>query len=244
MSADLSRRRFLTAVSFLTGFPVAKKEEDITGSVAYFPLVGLIIGGLLWACASAFGEAFPPGINALFVVAVVGIVTRAHSLHGLAITLDSLGGKGDVRDMGVLMRRGYHGTGGIIGLVLVVLAKYLLISHLIEVQSLVSLIFFPTVGRWAMVCGAWFFPVAEAELAGYVTSRDFWGATGITLLCAILTHGLIGVGIMVLVWISVYGLGHTWTKKRGKISIPVMGAGVELMEILALAILVGVLGTP
>ena len=131
------------------------------------------------------------------------------------------------------------------GLVLAIGAKYLLISQLIEAGSFFSLLFFPTVGRWSMVCSAWFFPASQEEgVVGYPTSRDFWWATGITLLCAILINGLVGLGIMVLAWILIYGMGHYFVRRMESIPASVMGAGVELVEILSLIILVGLLGGP
>lgn len=94
-----------------------------------------------------------------------------------------------------------------------------------------------------MVCLAWFFPASQdGGFAGYPTSRDFWWATGITLLCSILTYGLVGLGIMVLAWVLIYGIGHYFVGRIGGITAQVMGAGVELVEILALVVLVALLG--
>ena len=141
------------------------------------------------------------------------------------------------------MQGGQRGSFGVIGLVLTLLAKYLLISQLIEAGSLSFLLLFPTLGRWSMVCLAWFFPAPQGEFfAGYPLLRDFWRATGITLLCSIITQGLVGLGIMVLVWIFTYGIGHFFVRRIGGITIPVMGAGVELVEILSLAALAALLG--
>jgi cobalamin synthase len=47
---------------------------------------------------------------------------------------------------------------------------------------------------------------------------------------------------MVLVWVFTYGIGHFFVRRIGGITIPVMGAGVELVEILSLAALVALLG--
>ena len=50
MSTDFRGKRFVTALSFLTIFPLAEQEDDAVGSLAYFPLVGFLLGCLLWAC--------------------------------------------------------------------------------------------------------------------------------------------------------------------------------------------------
>ena len=243
MRADFFGRRFLAAISFLTIFPVSEREEDAANSLAYFPLVGFLLGCLLWSCAHAFEGAFYSAVNALFLVSILSIVTRGLSLDGLAATIDGLDRGKDAGDIVALMRGGYRGTLGVIGLVLTLLAKYLLISQLLEAGSFLFLLFFPTLGRWSMVCLAWFFPAIQEEgLTGYLSSRDFWWATGITLLCSILTQGLLGLGIMVLVWVFTYSIGYYLVRRIGSITAHVMGAGMELVEILSLAILVAVLG--
>ena len=243
MSTDFLSKRFLAALTFLTIFPVSEREEDAVDSLAYFPLVGFLLGCLLWACAHAFDEAFYATINALFVVSILTILTRGQPLDGFSAFLDGLGRGRNARDIQAIMREHQRGSFGVIGLVLALLAKYLLISHLFEAGSFHSLLFFPTVGRWSMVCLAWFFPASlEEGCVGYPTSRDFLWATGVTLLCSILTHGLVGLGVMVLVWVLIYGIGHYCVRRIGAITTQVMGAGVELVEILSLALLVALLG--
>lgn len=239
MSTGFYGKRFLAALSFLTIFPLPEREEDAGVSLAYFPLVGFLLGCLLWVCAHAFEEIFYAAINAMFIVSILTILTRGHTLDGFAAALDGLARGRDMRDIQAVMREDQRGSFGIMGLVLAILAKYLLISNLIEGGSLYSLLFFPTLGRWSMVCSVWFFPASQEEgFASYPTLQDFWWATGITLVCSILTHGLVGLGIMVLAWVIIYGIGHYFVKRTGSITAPVMGAGAELVEILALAVLV------
>jgi adenosylcobinamide-GDP ribazoletransferase len=243
MSTDFHGKRFLAAISFLTIFPPSGREEDAADSLVYFPLVGFLLGCLLWVCAHAFEEVFYAAINALFVVSILTFATRGRPLDGFAATLDGLARGRDAGDIRSIMRADQRGSFGVMSLVLVILAKYLLISHLIESGSLYFLMLFPTVGRWSMVCLAWFFPDSQdGGFAGYPTSRDFWWATGITLLCSILTYGLVGLGIMVLAWVLTYVIGHYFVGRIGGITAQVMGAGVELVEILSLVVLVALLG--
>lgn len=245
MKEGFSSRRLMAAFSFLTIFPAPSRgEKDAAGSLTYFPFVGLLLGCLLWACAHALVEAFNPAITAVFIVSILGIVTRGAPLEGLAATFDGFGSGGNVEEMVKTMQRDQRGTFGIMGLVLALLAKYLLISELIEGGHWLSLLFFPTVGRWSMVCLGWFFPVLDEEaITAYPASRGFWWATGITLLCAVLIQGFVGVGIMVLVWVSTYGLGQYCVKKIRGVTTHIMGGVTELVEIFSLAVLVAVYGS-
>ncbi|MBW2039339.1 MAG: adenosylcobinamide-GDP ribazoletransferase [Deltaproteobacteria bacterium] len=243
-------RRFVAAISFLTIFPLVVREgmskEELGSSMALFPLVGLLLGALLWSCAYSFGAAFAPAVNALFLLSVLTIATRGLHLDGLADTLDGLGGGRDKREILKIMRDSHVGTFGVIGLVLTLMAKYLLISQLIEGESSLSLLLFPTLGRWSMVYLTWSFPYVRGEgtgavFASYLSPRDFWWATGTALLISILTHGLAGAGTMALVWVFAYALGHYFVRRIGGITGDVMGAAGELAEILSLATLVALL---
>ena len=245
MKEGFSGRRLMAAFSFLTIFSLPSIEEkDAAGALTYFPFVGLLLGFFLWACAHALGDAFTPAITAVFIVSILSIVTRGAPLDGLAASFDGFGSGGSAEEMVESMQREQRGTFGIMGLVLALLAKYLLISELIEGGHLFSLMFFPTVGRWSMVCLAWFFPVLdEKAIMEYPASRGFWWATGITLLCAVFIQGLLGLGIMVLVWVGIYGLGQYCVKKIGGITPHIMGGSAELVEIFSLAVLVAVYGS-
>ncbi len=242
-------RRFAAAISFLTIFPTAREgvwKEELGSSMAFFPLVGLLLGALLWSCAYTFGAAFTPQVNALFLLSVLTIVTRGLHLDGLADTFDGLGGGRDKGEILKIMRDSHIGTFGVIGLVLTLMAKYLLIGQLIEGESSLSLLLFPTLGRWSMVYLTHFFPYVRgrgtgAVFATYLRPRDFWWATGIALLISILTHGLAGVGTMALVWIFTYALGHYFVRRIGGITGDVMGTAGELTEVVSLATLVALL---
>jgi adenosylcobinamide-GDP ribazoletransferase len=237
-------RRLTAAFSFLTiFFPASARKQYDARSLAYLPLVGLLLGLLLWLLAYALDQGFYPAINALFLVSILIICTRGLPLEGLASLLDGVSRGGTAKEIGRTMRAKQHGTSGVIAISLAILAKYLLMSQLIEDGAFPSLLLFPTLGRWSMVCLVWFFPAEqEKTFVGQPSSRDVGWATAITLLCAIITQGLAGLGIMVLVWVFSYALGRYAVKKIGGITTQVMGAGVELVEILSLALVVGLLG--
>jgi len=240
MKTNPFMRQLTPAFSYLTiFFPGAKGKELPASSLAYLPLVGLLLGCLLWLCAYALDGILYPAINALVLVSLLTIVTRGLPLDGLASLLDSFRKGGTAKEMGRAMRAHQRGSSGVIGICLALLAKYLLISQLIEEGALPSLLLFPTLGRWSLVCLVWFFPdQQEKTVTGPPASRDFWWAAALTVLCALLTQGLAGLGIVVLAWIFSYALGQYSIKRIGSITAPVMGAAVELVELLSLALVV------
>jgi adenosylcobinamide-GDP ribazoletransferase len=243
MRANSFIKRLMAACSFLTiFFPAARRKEYPAAALAFLPLVGLGMGLLLWVCAYALEGVVYPAITALVLLCVLIICTRGHALGGLGALLDALSRDGTAKEAARVMRATQRGTAGVIAISLAILAKYLLMSELIEDGALPSLLLFPILGRWSMVCLVWFFPAEQDKsFAGQPAARDLWWAAAITLLCAILTQGLAGLGIVVLVWIFSFALGRYAVKRIGGITTQVMGAGVELAEILALAAVVALL---
>jgi len=233
-------RRLLATLSFLTiFFPASARKELLSSSLAYLPLVGLLLGCLLWVGAYTLDSVFYPAINALCLLSLLTICTRGLPLDGLGSLLDRMSRGGAAKERGKALRAHQRGSFGVIGIALALLAKYLLMSQLIEEGALPSLLLFPTLGRWSMVCLVWFFPdQQEKTVVGPPASQDLWWAAAITLLCALLTQGLAGLGIMVLVWIFSYALGRYCIKRIGSITGQVMGAAVELVELLSLALVV------
>ena len=83
----------------------------------------------------------------------------------------------------------------------------------------------------------------DKTFVGRPTRRDLWWAAGITLICSLLTQGLAGLGIMVLVWIFSFALGQYAVKRIGGITAQVMAAAAELVELLSLAACVALLSS-
>jgi adenosylcobinamide-GDP ribazoletransferase len=233
-------RQLTAAFSYLTlFFPKARRRDLPAISLAYFPLVGLLLGCLLWLCAYVLDGVFYPVINALVLLMLLTITTRAQGLDGLGSLLDAASKGGTARQRARAMHSHQRGSFGVIAIALALLAKYLLMGQLVEEGALPSLLLFPTLGRWSLVCLVWFFPdQQEKALVNPPASQDFWGATAIALLCALLTQGLAGLGIVVLVWITSYALGRYCIQKIGGITTQVRGAAIELIELFSLAVVV------
>ena len=82
------------AVSFLTILPVrlagAFQPGDLGRSAAWFPGVGLLIGGILAGGRLLFAQVFPDPLGATLVVALWAVITGGLHLDGLADCCDGL----------------------------------------------------------------------------------------------------------------------------------------------------------
>ncbi len=120
---------FLAAFKFLTTIPLPFRREDspeeVGRSVVYFPVVGLIIGLILVGLNWLFGLFLPSAVvNGLLIVSLV-IISGALHLDGFVDTCDGIGGHKSVEDRWQVMHDSHAGAFGIVGVVLLLLVKYI-----------------------------------------------------------------------------------------------------------------------
>lgn len=135
---------FKIALSLLTRWPVKIATPvntiDQGKSVAYYPVVGLLIGALLYSCAYAATYMTPtllpnanPLVLALILVSIWVAITGALHLDGLADSADAwLGGYGDRDRTLAIMKDPACGPAGVIALVLTLLGKTAALAALLS----------------------------------------------------------------------------------------------------------------
>lgn len=135
-----SVRHFLLAIQFFTRIPVTGALADWVGyspamlraSAAYFPAVGLVVGGLVTTLTAAllYGlpTAFAPLVAATLGTAAGVWITGAFHEDGLADVADGLGGSYDRDRALVIMKDSRVGAFGAIAVALALLAKVALLA--------------------------------------------------------------------------------------------------------------------
>jgi adenosylcobinamide-GDP ribazoletransferase len=239
---------FLAALQFLTTLPLPGRREatpeQLGRATAYFPVVGLIIGLILAGLNWLLSHILPPAVvNALLLVALV-IVTGALHLDGFVDTCDGIAGHKAVEDRWRVMRDSRAGAFGIVGVVLLLLVKYVSLNSIPPIFMMATLLFLPVVSRWAMVYAIFVYPYARPSGLGTAFKQktrwpEFTIATLITLIIAMalfplfsLTALLVMLGVwMVTVIFSVY-LKHKFAGLTGD----TYGAINEVAEVTVLII--------
>lgn len=90
-------RPFVFAWHFLTAIPLSRSihepaATELAASMAWYPVVGILIGGGLVCTDWVMGKIFSPEVvNALLILVLV-LLTRGLHQDGLADTLDGLAG--------------------------------------------------------------------------------------------------------------------------------------------------------
>ena len=141
----------LIALQFLTRVPVRlggmPAPEQIGRSLLWYPLVGLLIGGVLLGLHLLLG-ATPALLQAALLLAVWVALTGGLHLDGLADSADAwAGGFGDKERTLAIMQDPRSGPIAVVLLVLVLLLKFAALVALLEAGAGLSLLLAPWLAR-------------------------------------------------------------------------------------------------
>jgi adenosylcobinamide-GDP ribazoletransferase len=255
LSAPLDAFRFLSAV------PLPERREEggrgLRDSIAFFPLVGAVLGGLLvltdWVCGHAFPEN-PRLVSAALVLAVYALFTGALHHDGLMDAADAFWGRHPGEDRLRIMKDSRVGAMGVTALALVLLAE-LACLYSVPVHAAGSpgtfrwavLLSFPIIGRWVMSYLCFRFPYARRSGTAAAFALPGPGAFALSTLVAV--AGLFGAFVfmfrepllivVLLVVPLAFGemMGALSTRSLGGVTGDVIGAVGFLSELLVLLIL-------
>lgn len=227
---------FLIALQFLTRIPVAYRfvadDSRLGQSVLYYPLIGLLIGGLLSVLAILLANS-PAMVVAAMLLTLWVLVTGGLHLDGLADCADAwVGGFGDRQRSLRIMKDPASGPIAVTLLVLVLLLKWTALATLIEQNHLTPLLTAPLLGRSAilllMLSTPYVSPRGLAEkLLQHLPETAARRVAGLSIVVAAIALGwlpLLFAGLL-LVWIR-----HAAISRLGGVTGDVYGAAVELVE--------------
>lgn len=171
---------FLLALQFLTILPVRLRGSisgrDVGRSTAFFPLVGLIKGGLLVLAYAAFDPFLPSAITAALLLIVSVLINGGFHLDGLADTFDAIASGKPRQGKLDIMKDSTTGPIGVTAIVLVLLLKYLLILELFSISPIPYLLLFPVIGAWSIMAAIFHGRSARKEGLGYLLIKETGGA--------------------------------------------------------------------
>src|SRR6185503_2707874 len=118
----------IAAFQFLTIFPTLIKRmftsQEMGHAVAWFPLVGIVLGLALYGVNTLAQLVFPASVSAALTLFVSVIFTRAFHLDGFMDTCDGLFGGWTPERRLEIMKDSRMGAFGVAGGILVLLTEY------------------------------------------------------------------------------------------------------------------------
>src|SRR3989338_4655702 len=209
--------------------------------MAWFPAVGLVLGGILALAFKLAVFLFNPAIAVLLVITVYMFLTGALHIDGLSDTCDGLyGGRGDKVKILEIMRDSRIGTIGALALVLDIGLRFALLYSLPVSRIPASLILMVVLGRWGQVFFCLNAPLARAEGRGgsfssSLTPGIFWFSS-ITMfgICLFLLKPFSSALLLVFLVVIIRLAKNYFARKIGGITGDAIGAVNEITEIFVL----------
>lgn len=239
---------FLIAVQFMTTIPMKlpclPSREQNALSMLFYPVIGLMIGGVLWLVASYVQ--LPMMLLSCAVMVVWVWLTGGLHLDGLADTADAwVGGFGDRQRTLTIMKDPNTGAMGVIAIVLCLALKWAAVYCLLELDAVLALLFVPMLGRMSAL--------ALFATTPYVRQHGLGSALQdvpkYLLWLVMLSFGAAVFALswqMALVMIGVWAVMLAWLRWRfvgriGGITGDTVGASIEVVEVAMLVAVVAVL---
>lgn len=159
---------FLAALQFLTIIPVKRgfTAEQIGRATGYFPIVGLIIGGILVGLNYVLGMLLPSSVVNMLLLVSLAMLSGGLHLDGLVDTCDGIAGHRTPEERWEVMRDSRAGGFGVIGACLLLLAKYVALNSIPQSEMTFTLVTAPVISRWAMVFVIFAYPYARPSGLG------------------------------------------------------------------------------
>jgi adenosylcobinamide-GDP ribazoletransferase len=231
----------LAAFQFLTTMPAiirrAFTADELGRSTGFYPVVGLVLGVLLFTLDSSFRVLFSPEVSAALVLAAWLMFTRALHFDGFLDVCDGLFGGFTPERRLEIMRDSRVGAFGVAGGAALLLLKYSAIVTLSHRTA--GFILAPTIARWGMVIAIVAFPYArQTGLGRHMKDRARWPqallATMITSLVVLLFGGLGGIVIWAVAGIVLLSVAWYIMRYIPGMTGDTYGALCELLEAVVL----------
>ena len=239
--------QFIILIQFMTRIPIPLKisysEKKLGKSVKFFPLVGLIIGLILYFTNFLItvylkNIFYNKTITAIFLIILEILIVGIIHIDGLADTFDGLFSYAKKEKMLEIMKDSRIGTNGTVVLILYFITKTVLISEIITINSK-YLIIYPIIARLSTPVNAGLSNYArKSGMSNAIISENgifeviFSLALSIILVFYIIgIKGIVAISIA-FVFIIIFMLNVR--KKIDGITGDTMGACLELTSILVL----------
>lgn len=238
----------LLNIQFLTRIPIPVRitwnDRAFAAGAVFAPLVGLLIGLISAAAYLLFGLMEKRAL-AIFMGMAAGIAASGGlHLDGLADTFDALFSYRDRERSLAIMKDSRLGTSGAIGLVLVLMLKYLLLYSLPDNLIIACLVVMPVLSRMTITWCAGLSPYArkgeKSVAAGLVEYTGLMEAVIAFVLAALIGALLVRLAVipLTLIVIAFTLLANLYAKYRfGGITGDIIGAVIELSELVILVTL-------
>ena len=234
-------RRLILAIQFLTRLPTPQvrdfRQEDLSRSAVYYPLVGTIIGVLL--ALPLYGLADRPWLAGALTLLVWVWVTGALHLDGLGDVADAFGAahRNPQRFLEVL-KDPHMGVFGVVTLIMQLLLKFVLLTELAVGPLWFGIVLVPAWARWGTLWWSQRIPSLHGDGMGerfswQLRPSAMWMWAVVLAAISVVFAWPLLIALLLVPLVALW-----WKRKLGGISGDGLGASVEVVETMLLLALV------
>ncbi|MDO5663820.1 MAG: adenosylcobinamide-GDP ribazoletransferase [Bacteroidia bacterium] len=241
---------FFHALQFYSRIPVGKidySEENLTQSLRFFPLVGIIVGAVGAIIFILSNLVFPQSVSVVATIISMVAITGALHEDGVSDFFDGFGGGYTKERILEIMKDSYVGAYGVIALIFLFLAKFALLLSIETAQLPVALIAAHASSRFMAVLLVKSSTYARMEQSKSSHSRNplshttFITALVLSALPLFLVSWVVAVSAIVVYLIIFFALKRYVDKKIGGFTGDILGTMQQFCEIAFYATYVGVI---
>jgi len=137
-------RILFTSVMFYTRIPVPRRtgfsKENLNKATGYFPFVGIMVGAIGGTIYWAAQHILPVSVSVLLCMITTILITGAFHEDAISDFCDGFGGGYSQEQILNIMKDSRIGTYGAIGLIMVLLSRYVLLSNIETAKFLAVII--------------------------------------------------------------------------------------------------------
>jgi len=233
-------KAFWLAWQFLTRLPAPSYDEvsesEIGRSQIYYPLVGLFIGGLLYALALWLQQTpLSAAVCAALLLFTWVVLTGALHLDGLADVADAwVGGQGDRERALRIMKDPVSGPMGVTAVVMQLLLKFALLQQILT-DGLLVLILIPALARALVPLMFMSMPYLRAQglgraLADHLPRLAVLFSWLLLFTLAIYLLQLQAVWLLLSMLVMFFILRQLYLRYFGGLTGDMVGAAIEVIE--------------
>lgn len=240
----------LIALQFLTRIPLPfipfNEKNNFANSVKYFPLAGLVLGGVLVLGHWLFSQFLPPLMTAGLIILLHIWLTGGLHLDGFMDTVDGIMSGRQREQMLAIMKDSRVGAHSVWAVLCLLLLKFSALASMSPIQLQLSLILAPVIARWQIILSMSYWPYARQEGLGKMFQGAplrpvLWLNALLILLGCYYLAGWIGVGSFVTTILVVVLINTRLVKNLGGLAGDTYGAIIEISETLVFVLLLGLL---